>query len=229
MARYFTPAPRMLDPVWAKVQLPIRLGAIRESRRALAIIGVMVLVAAVVGAVILGPVFVGPDGPKTHTYQVTFTISGDEQELAAGSLPYDAYAVHRLNVSDPQLTRVTARLEWEDNGKTPTQDPYVNLILDYQGEADLWGGDEIQAPGGSIFVEIPNPIPENATVMAEDGGAAVETAIATVNNTTAGVGEWWVRVTTQSPGDIRPFVGGEIYYRVWVTLEFYEGEATLAP
>ena len=211
-----------------RFNIPPELRSLTRSPRGLAVLAVLLIGAATVGAVTLGPAFVGPGaGPRPQAFEVSFSVAGNEQELAAGSLPYDAYAVHRFNVSDPYLVKVTARIEWEDRGRTPAQDPYVNLALDFQVDRNLSTIAEIRAPGGSIFVEIPNPVPKNGSVFAASPEAAVEAAIASVNNSTTGVGEWWIRVTTQAPSDVRPFVGSEVYYRIWVTLEFYKGKAAV--
>ena len=182
--------------------------------------------AVIVGAATLGGALIGGQGSRSTTFEVSFPTSGEETELGSGTLPYDVYGHHQFNVSEPFLTAVTVRLEWQDLGRTPAQDPYVNLWFEFADDRNLSAIDEIQAPGGSISVEVVNPVPASATVAAAGEDEAIAMAMSSANNTTVGVGEWRVTVSTQAPSDVRPFVGGEVSYRVWVTLTFYKPQAT---
>jgi hypothetical protein len=175
---------------------------------------------ATIGAMVGGGLLATETVLAERRYLVSFGVSGEERDLATGYLPFDDYAAFDFEIASPQLVMVTARMEWDDQSNTPIQNPYVNLVID--SDSGYGAIDEIPRSGGSVKVDVPNPLPADVIVFAHTEEDAIRSAMGPLNNTTAGIGSWWIMITTQAPSDFRPFFSGGISYRVWLTLTFYE-------
>lgn len=178
---------------------------------------------AMVGLAVV-PALTGSGGQAGSWFAVGFTVGSNETKLTSGTLAYDDQATFELNLTDERIVRVECRLEWRDNGKTPVNDPYVNLAI-FNESNNLSNIAEIRAPGGVIEAMVDNPIPENATVKARNEGEAIAIQLLTVNSTTNGIGLWRFWLSAQAPSRIRPYVGDSIQYQIWVTVFTYDGTA----
>jgi hypothetical protein len=200
------------------------LRRVKFGKRGWPLVAVVVAVVLAVAGLAGVTVLAGGGGPRTHFFEVTFEVGSNESDLGTGMLAYDDQTYFEVNLTDERIVAVEVRLEWSDQGNTPLADPFVDLAI-FNETRDIVSIAEIHAPGGTLHVDVANPIPPNGTVSANDSGEAVAAASAGVNNTTAGQGTWGFFLSAQAPTRVRPYVGASIHYQLWITVFTYEGTA----
>lgn len=175
---------------------------------AIAAAGTCLVAVASIGAAWIA----GSSVPQTHGYLVSFDNQTTHRELGSATIPYGQYDHYEVNITDLCLSRFEARLDWKDDGRTPMQDPYVDLWIEHSTNPDLSGIAEIPESGGSVSVDIAGAVPQNSTIGAPSPDEALQAAFNATPNATAARGTWEVHLSTQAPSNWRPFLGGTVTY-----------------